>query len=66
MAAEEYLTTNEVSKKIKIPTGTLRQWRHRGFGPSSFRLGGSIRYRLSALEEWIADQERAERGRVSA
>jgi hypothetical protein len=57
---DELLTTAELSAMIKVPVGTLRQWRHRNFGPAGFALGGTVRYRRSVVEKWLADQERAE------
>ncbi|WP_083749362.1 helix-turn-helix domain-containing protein [Frankia sp. CcI49] len=58
--SDEFLTTAEVGAMLKIPVGTLRQWRHRGFGPRGFAMGGTVRYRRSVVEKWIADQEHAE------
>ncbi len=56
---DEFLTTTELSGLIKVPVGTLRQWRHRGFGPRGFALGGTVRYRRSVVEKWIAEREAA-------
>jgi predicted DNA-binding transcriptional regulator AlpA len=57
MTDDELLTTNEVGKILRKPVGTIRQWRHRGYGPKGFRLGGSVVYRRSAVEAWIRDCE---------
>ncbi len=57
---DEFLTTTELGTLLKVPVGTLRQWRHRGFGPRGFALGGTVRYRRSVVEKWIAEQEAAE------
>ncbi|SBW20450.1 hypothetical protein FDG2_1696 [Candidatus Protofrankia californiensis] len=59
--SSEFLTTAELSSILKIPSGTLRQWRHRGFGPRGFALGSAVRYRRKVVEAWIAEQEAADR-----
>jgi len=51
------MTPDEVSELVKIPPGTLRQWRHRGDrGPRSFRLGQAVRYRRQDVEAWLQAQ----------
>lgn len=52
------MTTTEVSKELGIPVGTLRYYRSVGCGPTSFRLGGRVRYRRDLLDAWVAEQER--------
>lgn len=54
--ADEILTTAEVAEITKIPTGTLRQWRHYRKGPRSFLLGGVPRYLRRDLDAWLAEQ----------
>ncbi len=45
------------------PLATLRYWRHIGYGPKSFKLGGRVAYRLEDVEEWIeAQYAEAQRG----
>jgi hypothetical protein len=53
-------TTAETASYLRRPTGTIRQWRHRGFGPKGFRVGGLIMYRRSEVLGWLAKQENAE------
>lgn len=63
---DELLTTDETAAFLRRPLGTLAQWRHRRFGPPSFRVGGRVVYRRSQVERWLSDQERAaERGRTA-
>jgi predicted DNA-binding transcriptional regulator AlpA len=57
---DELLTTAEVGQMLRKPVGTLRQWRHRSFGPKGFRLGGTVVYRRSAVDAWIRECETAE------
>jgi len=62
--SDELLTTAELGALIKVPATTLRQWRHRGVGPVGFRIeNGRVRYRRSAVELWLADQEHADAAR---
>lgn len=56
----EYLTTEQFGALIHKPVGTIRNWRHRGYGPRGFKVGNTVLYRRSVVERWIADQERAE------
>lgn len=54
----ELMTTEEVSKELGIPVGTLRYYRSTGCGPASFRLGGRVRYRRADVVAWVEAQER--------
>jgi hypothetical protein len=64
VADDRWLTIVDVSERIQIPVRTLRDWRRRGHGPPSTKLGrgqsGQIRYRLSAVDAWERATERAE------
>jgi|tagenome__1003787_1003787.scaffolds.fasta_scaffold11707969_1 hypothetical protein len=62
---DELLRTAEVAQLMRVPMGTLRQWRHRGIGPKGFRLGGRVVYRRSAVEAFIATAEAAEQGQAA-
>jgi excisionase family DNA binding protein len=46
-------TPEQVSEYLGIPLGTLYQWRHRGRGPRSFRLGNHVRYEWRDVEDWL-------------
>ena len=47
--ADEYLTSKEVSKRLKISLPTLNEYCKRGLIPS-YRMGRSVRYKLSDIE----------------
>jgi predicted DNA-binding transcriptional regulator AlpA len=48
----------DVAAQYNLAIGTLAYWRSAGTGPPYFRLAPRlIRYRRSALEEWIAGRE---------
>ncbi|MDN5977992.1 helix-turn-helix transcriptional regulator [Acidipropionibacterium jensenii] len=62
MAADDLLSTADVSREYGFQQATLRGWRHvstttgNGVGPKSFKVGAQIRYRRSDVEQWLADQ----------
>lgn len=58
-AAQDFMTTAELAAWLRVPVGTIRQWRHRGYGPKGFRIGGSVLYRRSVAAAWVAKQEQA-------
>lgn len=58
MADEDaLLTTRELSGRLNVPEGTLRYWRHCGYGPRGFAVGRTWRYRWSVVAAWLAKQE---------
>ena len=55
----DWLTTVEVARDYHLSVGTLRYWRHIGYGPASFTLGRrKVVYRRADMDAWIAEQER--------
>lgn len=59
------LTTQEASVALATPISTLRYWTQMRTGPKSIRIGGRRLYREEAIEEFIAERERAEAERAS-
>ena len=55
--ADQLLGTIELSQWIGVPAGTLRNWRSKGCGPASFKVGNRTVYRRRAVEVWLASQE---------
>ncbi|MFD8246923.1 helix-turn-helix domain-containing protein [Nocardia sp. NPDC059691] len=51
-----WLSTREVSQRLKIPLETLASWASAGRGPRYARMGRYRRYRLSDLLAWEQDQ----------
>lgn len=47
-----WLSTEEVSRRLKIPAKTLNNWASLGKGPRFARMGRFRRYRLSDLVAW--------------
>jgi DNA-binding transcriptional MerR regulator len=59
----DLLTIDEVAERYRVPVATLRFWRHRGEGPTSFRLGRRVVYRLADCEAWLQTQIDADAAR---
>ena len=57
---EELLTLGEVAKIFKVEEGTVRKWRSNREGPKGFRVGKYVRYRRSAVADFIAEREAEE------
>ncbi len=47
------LTEGEVAELLGLSVATLRAWRHRGKGPRFLRLGRSVRYLPSDLQDFV-------------
>lgn len=56
---DELLRPHEVAEALGLSTGTLANWRSLGIGPTCVKVGGRVRYRVSAVNDWVAEQERA-------
>lgn len=58
-AIDELLRPADVQAEYGISVGTLKSWRRRKYGPVWFPLGERrVVYRRSAVEKWVAAQER--------
>ena len=47
------LTEREVSELLGLSVATLRAWRHRGKGPRFLRLGRSVRYLPTDVDDFV-------------
>jgi excisionase family DNA binding protein len=47
------MTPSEVAEYLRISVKTLANWRSRNTGPPFLRIGGRVRYRQHAMDEWI-------------
>lgn len=50
------LTFAEVSELVGIPVATLRDYRFKGVGPRSAKVGGRVMYREADVLAWIDEQ----------
>ena len=46
----------QTSDYLGIPVGTLYQWRCRGQGPRSFKVGRWLRYDPADVRRWLEDE----------
>ncbi len=47
------LTERQVAELLGLSVATLRTWRHRGKGPRFLRLGRSVRYLPSDVDDFV-------------
>ncbi len=47
-----YMTTYEAAELLGLSAGTLRVWRCQGQGPSYYKVGNAVRYKVDDLEAW--------------
>ena len=59
----ELLTIAEAAELLRAPVATLRDWRHLGTGPRSFRLDRRVLYRRDDLHAWVDVQHAQATGR---
>jgi predicted DNA-binding transcriptional regulator AlpA len=46
----------DASDYLGVPVATLYQWRYRGIGPRSFRVGRHLRYDPDHVRQWLDEQ----------
>lgn len=56
MTSEKFLTTQELAKVFNVSKKTLEHWRYNGEGPPWHKIGRSIRYMESEVDQWRRDQ----------
>jgi len=52
------LKEHEAAAFLAVEVATLRRWRWAGKGPSFLKIGGAVRYELTALEAFIEASRR--------
>ncbi len=52
------MDSREIAAYLKVSESTLSRWRSAGQGPPFLRLGGIARYRVDAVDAWLARLER--------
>ena len=61
---EPLLSIEQVSEWTGLAVQSLYALRSRGEGPPSLKISNRVRYRHSAVESWIREQEQAEQDRL--
>lgn len=57
MPGEKKLATpEELADYLGVPRATLSQWRYKGTGPKTIKVGRFRRYRWSDVEAWLERQ----------
>lgn len=56
----EEWTPKELASHLKVKSGTVYSWIARGVEmPPYTKIGGTVRFRVGAVKQWIEDQEQA-------
>jgi predicted DNA-binding transcriptional regulator AlpA len=54
--ARTLLREKEVAGQLQVSVGVLHKWRRLGTGPNFVKIGRVVRYRQSAVDDWIGKQ----------
>jgi excisionase family DNA binding protein len=62
MTQSDFLTTAEVAAILRVPTETVRYWRHLGKGPKAFKIPGGRRvlYARDDFDAWLDAEQGTE------
>lgn len=55
--APELLTIPDLARLLKVPKATIYGWRHQRRTPPAIKVGRHVRFRLSDVQEWLANNE---------
>jgi excisionase family DNA binding protein len=58
LARASLLSVKELAEMLQVPVRTIYDWRYRGLGPTSIRLGRHVRYEPNEIERWLNTQRR--------
>lgn len=61
-ALERLLSVEEVAEYLGVPVNTLYQWRHKGTGPTAFRVGRFLRYDPNDVRQWLNEHAAVSHG----
>lgn len=53
-----------IASRLGITPGTVRKWRMKQRGPSTFMLAGRVAARIEAVDEYLRALEQGDRGRA--
>lgn len=63
---DEYVSTSTAAELTGRSVSTLNKGRVHGTGPAFYKFGGSVRYRVGDLREWMRAQKRRSTSEYSA
>lgn len=49
----DLIDADVAARLLGVKRATLYTWRYRGYGPKSYNVGGSVRYRRIDLLSWL-------------
>ncbi len=53
---EPLLDVSELASYLGVPVSTIYDWRTRGTGPRAHRFGKHLKFTLSDVQAWVAEQ----------
>lgn len=59
---EPLISIEALSEYLDVPVTTIRDWRTDGKGPRAIRIGGRVRFAISDVLSWLAEQRESEPG----
>ena len=51
---EKLIAVGEIAKMLSLTKRSIFRYRNAGLMPQQVKIGGSVRWRLSDIEKWIA------------
>lgn len=63
---EPLMSIEALAEYLDVPVTTIRDWRTDGKGPCAIRVGGRVRFAVSDVLGWLAEQRESEPGRGPA
>jgi excisionase family DNA binding protein len=57
ITANSLLTIAELASLLKVPKSTIYGWRHQRRTPPAIKIGRHVRFRLSEVQDWLANNE---------
>jgi len=62
-ADERWLTQEDLAERFQVSVAAIRDWRAQRYGPAGVKFGrgkgGTVRYRLSEVEQFERETEQA-------
>jgi len=58
MSINNLFTTDELARKLGVAVRSIERWRQSGEGPAFVKVGRSVRYNSSDVDDWIKLQTR--------
>lgn len=62
---EPLLSIEALADYLDVPVATIRDWRTDGKGPCGIRVGGRVRFAVSDVLRWLAEQREVVPGRAA-